>query len=72
MIGTPAQNAPMTYQDLAKQYGSDSNIARQFGVTRQLVGHWKRKGISYSRQCVIQIQTRGRLRAGNPQQEVAA
>ena len=62
----------MTYQDLQRKYGTDSNIARSVGVSRQLVGYWKRNSIPYSRQCMIQLVTKGRLRADNPREEVAA
>jgi hypothetical protein len=62
----------VTYQDLQTKYGTDANIAKAIGVSRQLVGYWKRKGIPYGRQCMIQLATKGRLRAGNPQEEVAA
>ena len=62
----------MTYQDLQTKYGSDANIAKAIGVSRQLVGYWKRRGIPFPRQCMIQLATKGRLRAGNPQEEVAA
>lgn len=58
----------MTFADLQKQYGSDASIAAALNVSRQLVGHWKRNGISYPRQCAIQLKTRGRLRAEQPQQ----
>jgi hypothetical protein len=53
----------MTFNDLRTKYGSDANIARSLGVSRQLVGVWKRRGIPYTRQCAIQIGTRGRLKA---------
>ena len=62
----------MTYQDLQTKYGSDANIAKAIGVSRQLVGYWKRRGIPFQRQCMIQLATKGRLRAGNPQEGVAA
>lgn len=56
----------MDYADLERKWGSASNIARALGVDRQLVNHWRRAGISYSRQCFIQIQTNGRMRAEKP------
>lgn len=65
----------MTFDDLIKKYGdSDANIARSLGTTRQLVRHWRAKGISPQRQAWIQVQTRGRLKAdaGEPQSEAAA
>ena len=63
----------MTHDDLRRMWGSDSNIAKALGVSRQLVAHWRRKGLSYPRQCAIQIATKGRLRATAPTtEEIAA
>ena len=54
----------MTFADLTRRYGdSDSAIAARLGVSRQLVNHWRRHGISAPRQAWIQQTTRGRLRA---------
>ena len=62
----------MTFADLQRKYGTDSNIARAFDVSRQLVFHWKKKGIPYGRQCMIQLATKGRLRAEEPRREGVA
>jgi len=57
----------MTFDDLRAKYGSDASIAKALNVSRQLVGIWKRNGhIPYPRQCAIQLETRGRLRASKP------
>ena len=62
----------MTFDDLRIKYGSDANIAKALGVSRQLVGIWKRNdAIPYTRQCAIQLGTRGRLRADPPRCENA-
>ena len=55
----------MKFSDLVAQYGnSDTLIAKKLGVSRQLVGYWRRqKRLSAARQAWIQVQTRGRLRA---------
>ena len=62
----------MTFADLQRKYGNDSNIAKGLGVSRQLVFHWKKKGIPYGRQCMIQLATKGRLRAEDPRREDVA
>lgn len=63
----------MTFNDLRRTYGSDANIAHALGVSRQLVGQWKGKGtLPYPRQCMIQLTTRGRLRATPPKAKAAA
>jgi len=54
----------MTFDDLVSRYGdSDTAIAGKLGVSRQLVAHWRRAGISEARQAWIQQVTRGRMRA---------
>ena len=61
---------PMTFDDLIRKYGdSDPAIADALGTTRQLVRYWRLKGISPARQAWIQVQTKGRLRADEPQRE---
>jgi len=54
----------MDFKDLVRRYGdSDTRIAEALGASRQLVAHWRRKGISPARQAWIQVRTRGRLKA---------
>ena len=63
----------MTFDDLARRYGdNDVAIAAALGTTRQLVGHWRKKGISQTRQAWIQLQTKGRLRADQPREDQAS
>ena len=59
----------MTFDDLIRKYGDDNTaIAKGLGTDRQLVAHWRKKGvISPSRQAWIQVQTKGRLRADKPE-----
>jgi hypothetical protein len=59
----------MTYSDLKRKYGTDAGIAAALNTSRQLVAHWRKKGISPARQAWIQVKTRGRFRAEQPQQE---
>jgi hypothetical protein len=62
--------AIMTFDDLKDRYGdNDVAIAAALGTTRQLVSHWRKKGISPARQAWIQIQTRGRLKADMPREQ---
>ncbi len=57
----------MTYAELIEHYGTASEAARKLGVSRPLLSMWKKRGeIPVGRQALIQIQTRGRLRADNP------
>ncbi len=53
----------MDYHDVIKFYGSPPIAARKLGISRQLLHYWREKGIPIGRQALIQIQTRGRLRA---------
>ena len=62
----------MTFDDLVQKYGdSDASIAKALGTSRQLVKHWRVKGIAPQRQAWIQMITKGRLRADPPQRETA-
>jgi hypothetical protein len=59
----------MNINDLIEKFGdSDASIAKALGTSRQLVAHWRVKGIAPQRQAWIQVQTKGRLRA-DPQPE---
>jgi hypothetical protein len=41
-----------------------TNIARALGVSKQLVGIWKRNNhIPYQRQCQLEILTNGKIKA---------
>ncbi|HEY1898625.1 MAG TPA: Cro/CI family transcriptional regulator [Steroidobacteraceae bacterium] len=52
----------MTYDDVICHFGSPSKAAAALSVTRATVWNWK-KGISWERQCQIEITTVGRLKA---------
>lgn len=53
----------MRFQQLEKAFGSDAAIAEALGVSRQLVGWWRRKGISPQRQAWIELMTGGSVTA---------
>lgn len=54
----------VTYDELIAFYGTAANAAGKIGVSRPLLSMWKKRGeIPLGRQALIQIQTRGRLRA---------
>ena len=58
----------MTYADLREHYGTAAMAARKLGISRPLLSMWKKRGeIPVGRQALIQIQTRGRLRADRPE-----
>lgn len=60
----------MTHSDLRELWGTDAEIARRLKTSRQLVRYWRTAGaIPWARQCAIQVQTRGRLRADAPPEE---
>lgn len=63
----------MTLNDVKKYFGVTTNadVARKLGVTKVAVGNWE-SGIPTERQAIIQIQTKGELKAdGIPQLETA-
>jgi len=54
----------MKIQELIKHYGSQANIAREFGYTRQAVSYWFRIGaIPFRTQLMIQAATLGKFKA---------
>ena len=54
----------MTFAQIKRLYGpTDSEIARNLGVSRQLVAHWRVNGLSPARQGWLQLQTGGKLKA---------
>lgn len=55
----------VTYQQLIAYFKTREIAADECGVSRQLLYHWEKHGIPPGRQALIQIQTRGRLRADN-------
>lgn len=58
----------MNYDDLISHFGSPAEVARQLGVSKQVVSLW-RKGISEKRQAWIQLRTGGALLADLCRQE---
>lgn len=63
----------MTLEDVKKYLGVTTNadVARKLKVSKVAVGNWE-KEIPTERQAIIQIQTKGKLKAdGIPQLETA-
>jgi DNA-binding transcriptional regulator YdaS (Cro superfamily) len=56
----------MNVHDLVVHFGSQTKAAAKLGVKKAVVSIWKTRGIPAGRQAMIQIQTRGRLRADPP------
>lgn len=52
----------MDYQQVVDHFGGLTKAAKALGLPITTVHSW-RSGIPYPRQCQIQIETRGRLRA---------
>jgi len=57
----------MNVNDLVVHFGSQTKAAAKLGVKKAVVSIWKTRGIPPGRQAMIQIQTRGRLRADRPE-----
>lgn len=54
----------MTPEQVISYYGTETDAAKRLQVTRQIVNLWKQRGrIPYPRQCAIQVNTDGKLRA---------
>lgn len=45
----------MTYDQLISHYGSGTRAAEAIGVTHQYVYQWRRTGIPWQYQCVIEV-----------------
>lgn len=56
----------MNAQDIITHFGTASMASKKLGVTRAAISIWKRRGIPLGRQALIQLQTRGRLKADRP------
>jgi len=57
--------ASMDYDDLMRVYKTPGNAADKLGVTRACISYWRWHGIPMGRQALIQLITRGRLRAAD-------
>ena len=57
----------MTHDDLIQYYGNATKAAAALGVSSPAVSVWRTRGIPIGRQALIQLQTRGRLRADRPE-----
>lgn len=53
------------FKKLKKLYGTDEKIALAFGVTRQAVLYWKRKGIPFGRAVRAEKLTKGIVTAAD-------
>ena len=53
----------MTFEQVVKHFGSEVEAAKQLGFTRQAVNLWKSNGIQPRTQELIELKTRGKLKA---------
>ena len=64
----------MTHQDLCDFFGSAAEAARKLGKSRGTLTYWKNNGIPFPVQCVIERETKRKLRADKnpaPEQQAA-
>lgn len=58
----------MTYQQLIEFYGgSCTKAAAALGLPKQTVNKWKDREIPFEQQFIIQMKTKGRLKAALPE-----
>lgn len=57
------KSAPVTYADLIEHYGSQAEAARRLNLSAPTIWAWQHDTIPYDRQCQIQVESRGRLKA---------
>lgn len=53
----------MTFEQVIKHFGSEVLAAKALGFTRQAVNLWKTNGIQRRTQELIEMKTRGKLKA---------
>lgn len=54
----------MTFEQLCKTYGNANRAAKALSISRQTIQNWKTRGrIPFQAQYVIQIKTKGKLKA---------
>ena len=53
----------MTYTQLIEYFKTQSNAAISLGFSQQTISDWNRKKFSYANQCVVQVETKGKLKA---------
>ena len=57
----------MNYQKLIEHFGgSCTKAAHALGLSKQTVNAWKDRGIPFEKQFIIQMKTKGRLKAELP------
>lgn len=56
----------MDYSTIVSHFGGVTKAAKALGLPITTVHSWKRIGVPYPRQCQVQVETRGRLRAQRP------
>lgn len=53
----------MKFSEVLKHYGSVVNIAYALQVSVPTVYDWQKNGLPYPRQCQVEIETKGKLKA---------
>jgi hypothetical protein len=56
----------MDYENLIGHFGSCTKAARALGFAKQTVHRWKDGGIPFEKQFIIQMRTKGKLKATMP------
>jgi hypothetical protein len=58
----------MNVDDLRTHFkcGSDLKLSQVLGMTAGNISHWRTNGIPIARQAMLQIQTKGKLKAEKP------
>jgi hypothetical protein len=55
--------AAVTYKDIIRLFKTNAAAAEALDVTRATLSNWKNGSIPWGRQCLIQLQTKGALKA---------
>lgn len=57
------KSSTVTYAELIKFYGSQGKAAKALRLSQPAVWEWQHATIPYDRQCQIEVNTRGKLKA---------
>lgn len=53
----------MKFSQVLRHFGSVVNIAHALQVSVPTIYEWKKTGLPYCRQCQIEVETKGKLKA---------
>lgn len=62
----------MTLDQAITYFGTPQDVAEKLGVSPARISQLKKDGLSYSHQCILQIESGGDLKADKPDRAASA